>query len=100
MIQRFSAGAGGLNSNVQILFDFGLADELRQPPRAQLQFKRRVVLNRRRRDDPFLQVGIFFDRAHWPDTTTNHKNEIRIGSRSNVPIWGASATRVETDSVT
>ena len=71
MIERFPARAGSLNRYRQVFFDFGLADEFRQAPGTQFEFKRRIVFDRRGRDQPIFQVGIFFDRSHWADSTTS-----------------------------
>ena len=57
VIERLAARAGGLDGYREVLFDLLLADELRQPPRAQLQLKRSVVLDDSGRDDP-LAIGI------------------------------------------
>src|SRR5258708_15151334 len=46
VIHGLPARASSLNRYSKILFDFGLADELAQTLRTQLQLKRRVILDR------------------------------------------------------
>src|SRR5579863_5637037 len=70
MVQRLAARTRGLNRNRQNFFDFGLPNEFRQPLRPQLQFKRRIILHRRRRDDPLAvlrKLGNISERGHWRD---------------------------------
>ena len=55
MIQRLSARLRRLDRHRQILFDLGLPDEFHQPLRAQLQLKGGIVLDRRRRNQPFFR---------------------------------------------
>ncbi|MND02509.1 hypothetical protein D3C83_219080 [compost metagenome] len=45
MIQRFPTGAGGLNSDGQILLHLGLANKLLQALGPQLQFKGGIVFH-------------------------------------------------------
>jgi hypothetical protein len=75
MIHGLAARPRRLNRHRQIFFDFALPDKLAQPLRPQLQLKRRIVFNRRRRHQPvgaIVQVGIVLGSAHSPDVTTNH----------------------------
>ena len=46
---------------VEVVLDLVLADELAQPLRAQLEFERRVVVERNGRDDA---IRIFFGQRH------------------------------------
>src|SRR5207249_11770940 len=74
MIQRLTARPSSLNCHRQIFFNFGLSNELAQPLRPQLQLKRRIVFNWRRRHQPFAliwKVGGVPDRAHCRDSTMN-----------------------------
>ena len=64
MIHGFAARARRLDGYGQILFHLILSDELGQPLRAQLQLKRGIVLDRRCRHDPFLQVGSVLQSSH------------------------------------
>ena len=64
VIQSFAAGARCLDRDRQVFFDLGLSDELCQALRPQLQLKRRVVLNRRRRHQSLLQIGNVFGGSH------------------------------------
>ena len=47
MVQRLAARARSLDRDREVLFDFGLSNELRKPLRPELQLKGRIVLNRR-----------------------------------------------------
>ena len=64
MIERFSARTRGFDRDCQILFDFGLSDEFRQTLRTKLQLKRRIVLDRRRRNEPLFEVRSVLERGH------------------------------------
>ncbi len=68
MIQSFAARACSFNRDGQILFNFGLPDEFRQPLRTQLQLKRRIILNRRSRNNAlavFRNFRNILQRSHW-----------------------------------
>ena len=54
VIERFAARLRGLDGDRQIFFYLGLSDELRQALRAQLQLERRIVLDRRGRNQRAL----------------------------------------------
>jgi hypothetical protein len=45
VVERFSAGVGGLDGDVEILFNFVLADEFLQALRAELELKRGIILD-------------------------------------------------------
>jgi hypothetical protein len=64
MIQRFTAGTSCLDGDGQIFLNLGLTDEFREPLGPELQLKRRIVFNRRRRHQPLLQVGNVFGGSH------------------------------------
>jgi hypothetical protein len=73
MVQRFAAIPCGLNRDRQIFFDFSLSNKFAQSLRPQFQLKRRIVFDRRRRDQPLAfigEIGCIPDRGHWPDSTT------------------------------
>src|SRR5437879_2314933 len=62
-----------LNRDRQVLLHLRLPNKLAQPLRTQLQLKRRVILNRSRRNQPLpavIQIRIIFCRSHSPDVTT------------------------------
>ena len=46
VVERFASGLGGLDSDVEILFDLVLADELLQALRAKLELEGGIVLDR------------------------------------------------------
>ena len=48
VVERLAARLGGLDGDLEVVFDLVLADELAQPLRPQLELKRRVVVQRRR----------------------------------------------------
>ena len=56
VVERFAARLRRLNGDFQIFFDLVLSDELAQPLRTQLELERRVVIDRRRRNDA-LAIG-------------------------------------------
>jgi hypothetical protein len=66
MIQRLAARPSRLDGDVKILFDLVLPNEFRQTLRPKLKLKRRIVLNRRSRHKPVLEVqrGIVFSGGH------------------------------------
>jgi hypothetical protein len=64
VVERFASGLGSLDGDVEILFDFVLADELLQALRAKLELKRRIVLDRGGGDEPVFQSGIVFGGGH------------------------------------
>src|SRR6185369_16892497 len=67
VVQRFSARAGSLNGDGQVLFDLGLSDNLRESLRPQLQFKRRIILNRRGGNHAIAlvtEMGSVSERGH------------------------------------
>ncbi len=64
MIQRLAARFGRLNRNAEIFLDLRLPDELRQPLRAQLELKGRIILDRRRGNEAVFQFVIFFRGGH------------------------------------
>ena len=63
---------GGLNGDLEVIFDLVLPDELTQPLRAQLQLERRVVIHRHRRDDA-LAIRIVFGQWHAAAIVTGSK---------------------------
>src|SRR5262249_27633462 len=75
VMEGLAAGTPRLNGDRQVLFDFGLADELRQLLRAQLEFKRGVLLDRRRRHQSLFQIRSILERSHWPDSKPKTKVE-------------------------
>jgi len=66
MIKRFAARFCRLYRDVKILFDLGLANEFLQTLGPKLELKRRIVLNRRSRDEAVFQVQreIVFGSGH------------------------------------
>src|ERR1700721_935471 len=75
MIHGLAARARRLNRYRQIFFELSLTNKLAEPLRTQLQFKRRIVLDRRGRDQTLgvaIQIGIVLGSGHSPDVTTNY----------------------------
>ena len=64
VIECFAAGLGGLDGDVEILFDLVLADEFLQALRAELELERRIVLDRGGGDEAVFQYGIVFGGGH------------------------------------
>ena len=64
VIERLAARASRFNGHRKIFFHLGLSDELIELLRAQLEFKRGIILDRRRRDDAVFQVGIVLCESH------------------------------------
>jgi hypothetical protein len=66
VIKRLAARLGRLDGNVKILFYLVLADEFLQALRAELEFERRIVLNRRSGNEAVfeMQRGIIFRGGH------------------------------------
>ncbi len=64
VIERLAARLGGLDGNVEILFDFVLADEFLQALRAELEFERGIVLDRGGGDEAVFKSGIVFGGGH------------------------------------
>jgi len=64
MIERLAAGARRLDGDGQVFFDLGLSDEFGQALRAQFQFERRIVFDRRGRNQPLLQIRNVFGGSH------------------------------------
>jgi hypothetical protein len=64
VVQSFAAGFCRFNRDRQVFFDLGLSDEFREALRPQLQFKLRIILDRRRRHDSLLQLGNVFGGSH------------------------------------
>ena len=56
VVQRLAAGFGGFQGDSELLFGFGLADELDQPARAQFEFKALLFVGARGADQPFGSV--------------------------------------------
>jgi len=82
VVECFAAGLGGLDGNVEILFDFVLADEFDQALRAELEFKGGIVLDGSRRDETVLyrdvaKGGIVVGGWH-------------LGDGSSFALWAAS----------
>src|ERR1700722_3522563 len=68
MVKRLAARFGRLDSDIQILFDLILADELLQPLRPKLQLKRGIIFDRSGRNEAVfninIQRGIVFCGGH------------------------------------
>ena len=64
VIQSLAARSRCLDGDGQVLFDLGLSDELCQPLWPQLQLKRGIILDRRRRHDSLLEIGNVFGGSH------------------------------------
>ncbi len=58
VIQSFAAGLCGFQRDGQLLLGFGLADELAQPARTQLQLKTLFFFSARGADEPFRRVVV------------------------------------------
>jgi len=56
VIQRLAAGFGGFQSDGELFFGFGLADELAQLAGAQFEFKSLLFVSARGADQPFRSV--------------------------------------------
>jgi len=56
VIHRLATRSGSLNCDRQILLNLGLSNELRQTLRTQLEFKRRIVFDWRRRHQAFFEI--------------------------------------------
>ncbi len=63
MVQRFAAGLGSFEGDGELLFGFGLADELAQPARAQLEFETLLFVGARGADQTFGRVVASDDHA-------------------------------------
>jgi hypothetical protein len=60
VVQRLAAGFGGFQGDGQLLFGFGLADELAQPAGAQFQLKALLFVGARGADQPGIYSGFVY----------------------------------------
>src|SRR5438045_2310000 len=73
MIHGLAARAGRFDGDRQILLDLVLANELRQSLRAKLEFKRRIIFYRRRRDYPLFKIRSVSQRSRFTAPDQKHR---------------------------
>src|SRR5262249_29970182 len=87
VVQRLATRLRRLNCYFQVVLNFVLANKLAQPLRAKLELKRRIVIDRRRRNNA-LVIGILFVRRR------SHAGTMLKGNGEGRNEHGESATRL------
>ena len=71
VVERLAARLGRLDGDLEVVLDLVLPDELAQPLRTQLQLERRIVVDRRGRDDAVAIELCRWAKPRWGDSKAN-----------------------------